>query len=344
MNNTIKTANRVSNSYIGDKQKSSYLNATTVNTATLAVFLKAAGDPLRLDILRVLQHNAYGVLELGEIFETKQSGMSHHLKVLANAGLVVSRREGNTIFYRRSPLPLKSAIKELHRSLFSTMDLSEIPLDLVQRIQMINLERTRASREFFEQNTGRFNANQDLIASYTQYGQIITEFLDATSVKKGTVLEVGPGEGDFLLNLAKRFDQVIAIDTSKEMIGISQKVVAENKLCNVDLVHGDTGSALEKGITADCITLNMVLHHTPDPAAVFNDLSRLLTSEGVLLVTELCDHDQSWAHESCGDLWLGFEPNDLSGWASAASLREGESLYLAQRNGFQVQLRQFFKK
>ena len=88
----------------------------------------------------------------------------------------------------------------------------------------------------------------------------------------------------------------------------------------------------------------MVLHHAPDPAAILNDLARLLKKNGVLLVTELCHHDQTWAYESCGDLWLGFEPNDLSSWADAAGLDEGESLYLAQRNGFQIQLRQFFKK
>ena len=87
----------------------------------------------------------------------------------------------------------------------------------------------------------------------------------------------------------------------------------------------------------------MVLHHTSDPALIFNHLAELLVPGGALIVTELCHHDQSWARENCGDLWLGFEPEDLSSWASAAALTEGESLFLAQRNGFQVQLRQFFK-
>jgi|TARA_B110000908_G_C10250713_1_gene451871 ubiquinone/menaquinone biosynthesis C-methylase UbiE/DNA-binding transcriptional ArsR family regulator len=318
------------------------LSEPGLNTGILAVFFKAVGDPLRLDILRMLHHNAYGVLELSEIFEAKQSGMSHHLKVLLNAGLVVTRREGNTIFYRRSPLPLEPAMQKLHRTLFAAIDLIEISHALTQRIQLINLERTQASREFFEQNSGRFHAHQDLIASYTQYGQIINEFLDSISTKKGCVLEVGPGEGDFILDLSKRFDQVIALDTSKKMLNLSRKKVQEKKLTNVELVHGDTKLILERKVLADCITLNMVLHHTPDPAAIFNALARLLARNGILIVTELCRHDQDWARESCGDLWLGFEPNDLSSWALAAGLHEGESLYLAQRNGFQIQLRQFY--
>ncbi|HEB27415.1 MAG TPA: metalloregulator ArsR/SmtB family transcription factor [Porticoccus sp.] len=312
-------------------------------TDTLAAFCKAAGDPLRLEILRVLRHNAYGVLELSQLFEVKQSGMSHHLKVLANAGLVATRREGNSIFYRRAPLPVEPALQELHRHLFATVDLLELSSALQQRVRLTNQERTKASREFFEQNADRFHANQDLIAGYAQYGEIVTDFLDATPVRKDVVLEVGPGEGGFLPNLSKRFSQVIALDTSDEMLSRSRKITAEQHLTNVQLVHGDTSLALEQQLRANCITLNMVLHHTPDPARILEDLAQLLTPGGVLLVTDLCHHDQSWAREACGDLWLGFEPNDLSNWASAAGLVEGESLYLAQRNGFQIQLRQFFK-
>ena len=68
----------------------------------LAAFLKAAADDLRLQILRLLAQDSYGVMELAQVFEVKQSGMSHHLKLLAQAQLVATRREGNSIFYRRA--------------------------------------------------------------------------------------------------------------------------------------------------------------------------------------------------------------------------------------------------
>jgi hypothetical protein len=59
------------------------------------------------------------------------------------------------------------------------------------------------------------------------------------------------------------------------------------------------------------------------------------------MITDLCAHDQEWARESCGDIWLGFEPEALTRWAEAAGFKEGSSLYLTQRNGFRIQLRQF---
>ncbi|NER61952.1 winged helix-turn-helix transcriptional regulator, partial [Pseudomonas sp. MAFF212428] len=49
----------------------------------LAALCKASGDPLRLKVLRALASDSFGVLELAQIFAVGQSGMSHHLKVLA---------------------------------------------------------------------------------------------------------------------------------------------------------------------------------------------------------------------------------------------------------------------
>ena len=60
--------------------------------------MQGRGDGLRLEILRVLARDSLGVLELSEVFAVKQSLMSHHLKILSQAGLIQSRREGNSIF------------------------------------------------------------------------------------------------------------------------------------------------------------------------------------------------------------------------------------------------------
>ncbi|MGB2272587.1 MAG: ArsR/SmtB family transcription factor, partial [Pseudomonadales bacterium] len=92
--------------------------------AALERLLKASADHLRLEILQVLQHDSFGVLELCNLFDIKQSAMSHHLKVLSNAGLVTTRREGNAIFYRRA-LPGAGENSQLTNQLFASID-SEI--------------------------------------------------------------------------------------------------------------------------------------------------------------------------------------------------------------------------
>src|SRR5690606_28365798 len=93
---------------------------------TLAALLKAAGDPLRLQVLQVLGYNSFAVLELAEILDMRQSGMSHHLKVLAKAALVEQRREGNTIFYRRQLPDAQADTGALHRALLERLDAQDL--------------------------------------------------------------------------------------------------------------------------------------------------------------------------------------------------------------------------
>lgn len=57
----------------------------TEQREALAALCKASGDALRLNVLRALANDSFGVLELAQIFDIGQSGMSHHLKVLAQA-------------------------------------------------------------------------------------------------------------------------------------------------------------------------------------------------------------------------------------------------------------------
>ena len=313
----------------------------------LAALLKAAADPLRLEVLRVLARDSYGVLELVSIFDLKQSSMSHHLKVLASAGLVATRREGNSIFYRRALASVDPLLGEAQRRLFISVDSLPLEPELQARLDEIQSERETASRKFFTENAGKFREQADLIASFPVYQEQVAEALLAAPFDKTgenrLALELGPGEGEFLPFLAERFDTVFALDNSPAMLETSRQLVHTKGLNNVELVLGDTRRLQELDIAAQCIVVNMVLHHTPSPAQIFSDLANSLASGGVLLVTDLCRHDQAWAQEACGDLWLGFEPQDLSQWSAEAGLEEGQSIYFALRNGFQIQIREFIK-
>ncbi len=310
----------------------------------LLALCKAGGDPLRLAILRVLSRDAYSVRELCEILDNSQPGTSHHLKILANAGLVVSRREGNTIFYRRDYQPLLPALETLQLGLLESADCLALEPAVEQRLQAVRAVRAERSRAFFAEHAGEFRSQQEQIAGYELYGPGTAELLAASQPEGGALaVEVGPGEGAFLAELAPRYRRVLALDSAAAMLERAREFAGERSLDNIDFIEGDTATAALHDINADCVVINMVLHHVPSPAAIFQDAAAMLAEGGMLSVTDLCSHDQSWVREACGDLWLGFDPEDLSQWALAAGLREGPSAYLAQRNGFRVQVRQFFK-
>ncbi|QFU77593.1 metalloregulator ArsR/SmtB family transcription factor [Halioglobus maricola] len=308
----------------------------------LAALCKASADPLRLQVLRVLREDSFGVSELCSIFEIRQPALSHHLKVLASAGLVATRREGNAIFYRRAQLSQRPELETLQIALFGTVDQIELPAATQQALTTLHAQREANSRNFFRDNAQKFRQQQDLIASYEQYAGTVAEVLrNAPLEKRGTALEVGPGDGSFLLELAPQFERVIALDIEAIMLEQAKQKTTEAGASNIEFVHGDTGSDELQPLQADCVVINMVLHHTPDPGQILSDVASHLAPGGVVLVTDLCAHDQGWARENCGDLWLGFDPAQLTGWAASAGLTDLNSAYLAQRNGFQVQVRLF---
>lgn len=326
------------------------------NTATdmdaLAIHTKASADPLRLNILRILGEGSFGVLELCELFEIKQSSMSHHLKILANAGLVTTRREGNSIFYRRSLLNVNAvnvnagspnpAWFDLTQVLFRTLDTLAPGEIITERLQGLYQERAKNSQEFFTKHASEFHEKQDLIASHEQYGETLEDLVASLSLQQAdTALEIGPGEGYLLPALSQRFQHVIGLDVSAAMLDKASAKVAELSFSNIDLLHGDCQFALDQNVQADLVTCNMVLHHVPAPKEIFNHSAQLLKPGGCLLITDLCAHDQTWARESCGDLWLGFAPEDLTSWAKEAQLIEEQTQFLALRNGFQIQFRTF---
>jgi ArsR family transcriptional regulator, arsenate/arsenite/antimonite-responsive transcriptional repressor len=70
----------------------------------LAARFKALGDPTRVAIINCLSAaDEVCVCSLTETFDLSQPTISHHLKVLREAGLVESARRGTWAYYRLVP-------------------------------------------------------------------------------------------------------------------------------------------------------------------------------------------------------------------------------------------------
>jgi ArsR family transcriptional regulator, arsenate/arsenite/antimonite-responsive transcriptional repressor len=67
----------------------------------MAKIAKALGDPVRIELIDVLRKHAgkVCVCELVPLFDLSQPTISHHLKVLRDAGLVASERQGLWAYY-----------------------------------------------------------------------------------------------------------------------------------------------------------------------------------------------------------------------------------------------------
>lgn len=76
--------------------------------------LRTLGNPNRLMILCVLSEGELSVGELNERVPLSQSALSQHLSVLRHEGLVETRRESQSIYYRLSDGPAVRIIATLH--------------------------------------------------------------------------------------------------------------------------------------------------------------------------------------------------------------------------------------
>ena len=70
---------------------------------SLVELFKAFSDETRLRILNLLQGHELCVCELMDALQMPQPRISHQLRILKNAGLVIDRREGKWVIYGMEP-------------------------------------------------------------------------------------------------------------------------------------------------------------------------------------------------------------------------------------------------
>lgn len=75
------------------------IDSPHADSATCASILKVLADETRLAVIEQLLDGPKHVGEINESLEVEQSLLSHHLKVLRDAGLVTSSREGKQVLY-----------------------------------------------------------------------------------------------------------------------------------------------------------------------------------------------------------------------------------------------------
>ncbi|WP_186626652.1 helix-turn-helix transcriptional regulator [Rhodococcus sp. BP22] len=76
----------------------------------LARMFKALGDPARLRLLSLIASHAGGeacVCDISDSFDLSQPTISHHLKVLREAGLLDCERRGTWVYYWVIPAALQ---------------------------------------------------------------------------------------------------------------------------------------------------------------------------------------------------------------------------------------------
>ncbi len=274
--------------------------------------LKALADSCRLRLVMILLRGEFTVQELTAILKTGQSRVSHHLKILTEAGVLSVKRQGTWSYYRVSTdSPLFSTLRPLiEAELESFSGRSD---DMIAIGQILE-SRRRRSQEFFDHHARQWDDLARTLLPVPEY----RSFLLGHVPPHGTVLEIGIGTGGLLADLAGLASSLIGVDHSPAMLEEARRRLLERGVNGVELRLGEMTHLPLADASTDCIIASMVLHHAADPPAVLAEARRVLVRGGVLLIADLARHEREAVREQLADQWLGFDEDELKKWLGAA--------------------------
>ncbi len=269
------------------------------------------GDPVRLRLLRALSADALNVSELTMVLGIAQSGVSRHLGLLKDAGLVVEERTGGYTWYRLAPgLASDEARgqlwswleKEFQRATPATRA-DDARLQEVRRIRKENFVGHGASGERGQLVPGR---------SWAAWARALGLLLPPLDV-----VDLGCGEGYLSLEAASWARRVTAVDHAPPVLARGRALAARRKVRNITWKRAEMDRTGLPDASADLVLLSQALHHGEQPAAVLAEAWRLLRPGGRVLVLDLREHSETWVRK-LGDRWLGFSEAQLAGLISDA--------------------------
>ena len=274
--------------------------------------LKILSDQTRLRLVSLLRQEELSVGEMQTITLLGQSRISSQLSSMAKIGLLASRREGRSVFYRINR-DLARPVTELIR--VALEGCAESPEFIADEV---NLRRAIAKREElvkinFEQVAGRFDRSYGPGRSWQAFGNLLLHVFPPL-----TVADLGSGEGLLAELLALRAKQVIAVDNSPKMIEYGQRKSREKGLDNLEFRFGDLAAPPIDDTSVDLVIISQALHHTATPQQAVESSWRILRSGGRLAILDLLRHNYEETRSLYGDLWLGFLESELQEWLENA--------------------------
>jgi DNA-binding transcriptional ArsR family regulator/SAM-dependent methyltransferase len=272
-------------------------------------------DPVRLRLLALAAEAELSVGEFAELLEQTQPNVSRHASPLRQAGLLADRRDGTRTFLRLTERT--SADPVVADALIEGRRLCEEEGSLA-RVRDVVRARDARTREYFA--TAHLDAEPeggDLGAYLFALGALLP--------RRGVAVDAGTGDGTVLEAIAPLFERVIAVDRSQARLDRARRRTLAREYDHVEFVCGEVDGAEVRrlvGVGADVVVAGRMLHHAPVPGTTVAALAALLAPGGRLLVVDYGPHGDEAFRESEADVWTGFEPKELSAFASQAGLSE----------------------
>src|SRR5688572_5237053 len=268
-----------------------------------SALFRLLGDSTRLRLLRVLAQDRFNVSELTGILGVAQSGVSRHLGLLKDAGLVAEEREAGYAYYRLSDETRTNGQAPLW-ALLDAQFASGAGDGAVREDEVRLQEVLRHRRENFETH----GDVRQLVPgrSWAAWARALGHLLPPLDVA-----DIGCGDGYLTLEAARWARTVFGIDRSDQVLERARALAARRRVTNVQWKKGDLARLPLRDRSVDVAMLSQALHHAADPEDALAEAVRILRPDGRVLVLDLREHDQAWVRSRFGDQRLGFADSEL---------------------------------
>ena len=295
-----------------------------------SALFRLLGDEARLRLLRVLARDRFNVTELTGVLGLAQSGISRHLGLLKDAGLVAEERSGAYTYYKLATAVRQNgngALWTLLESQFAAGDAAATVRADEARLQ----EVLRLRRENFDAHTGPDTRDgRQLVPgrSWAAWSRALGHLMPPLDV-----VDLGCGEGYLAIEAAQWARHVTAIDRSPDVLARAKALGTRRRAANITWKRGEMEKLPLADQSFDLAILSQALHHAADPAIVLAEAARVLRPGGRVLLLDLRSHDEAWVRDQLGDRWLGFEDEQLRGMLEGTHLTDVRLSVGARRAG-----------
>ncbi|HEX2444591.1 MAG TPA: metalloregulator ArsR/SmtB family transcription factor [Vicinamibacterales bacterium] len=286
-----------------------------------AGLFRLLGDEARLRILRLLARERLNVSELTTVLGIAQSGVSRHLGLLKDAGLVTESRDGAFAWFAIAPelrpghngaSPLKAMLAAQFAESASDPRVREDDARL-QEVLRLRKENFDAHAGPDARRTGQLVPGR----SWAAWARALAHLLPPVRVA-----DLGCGEGYLTVEASRFASRVFAVDRSEDVLKRARALARRRRVTNVTWRRGEIEKVPIKDAAVDVAILSQALHHAADPARAVAEAARIVVPGGKVLVLDLRSHGESWVRDRLGDRWQGFEDAALAKLLKEASLKD----------------------
>ena len=283
---------------------------------TLLSALRAAGEPTRLRILAILALGELTVSELTQVLLQSQPRISRHLKLLADAGLIVRYPEGSWVFYR---LDESAQLGDLLAEIIASLPQGDHELQRDrERLAEVRAERAARAQAYFAANAAQWDSLRANHIPETAIEERMGELIGGRDID--LLVDLGTGTGRMLEIFGTRASRAVGFDISPDMLTIARAKLDELAAENCQVRQGDCANVPLEDNVADIVILHQVLHFLDDPQRAVNEAARITRPGGCVLIADFGPHEMEDLRNEHAHRRLGFADDEMNHMLRAAGL------------------------